>query len=159
MIFKDSHEEAYETENEDFVAAGKMIPFPAQKSTTILALTPQQATLAKEGLIKTMTVYGNSLEDIGIFDGDKVICKKAFHRKEIGPHTICIVYVPSIGDSVAKKVRILGKETLLKSCNRDVPDMYVDTETLDIRGIVIGLQRSPDSLGRFDRGYDEDIPL
>lgn len=160
MTLKDSHLELFELEDEGFVSAGRsIIPFPAQPSTTIVALTPEQAALAKQGLIKTMTIYGNSLEGIGIYDGDKVVCKKAFHKKEITPQTICIVYVPQTGEIVAKRVRFLGKEILLRSCNRESPDIYVDPESVDIRGIVIALHRSPDALGRFDRGYDEDIPL
>lgn len=145
-----------------FVAAGRsVLPFPTPESTTIVPLTPQQAKLAAKGLIQTMTVYGPSLERVGIFDSDKVIVQKAVSRKQIGRDTICIVYIPSSGEVVGKKLVFLGKEVLLKSCNRNVPDIYIEADSIDIRGIVIGLYRPPDSFGRFDRGYNDfsDIPL
>ncbi len=158
-MIKDNNLEAIEVSDEGYVAAGRMVAFPAPESSTTLALSKPMAHLAKQGLLKTMTISGNSLEDIGIYDGDKVIVKRAFSKKEVGPHTICIVYIPATGEIVAKRVSFNQSHILLRSCNRDVPDMYVEPNEVDIRGVVIGLHRSPDALGRFDRGYDEDIPL
>jgi SOS-response transcriptional repressor LexA len=110
-------------------------------------------------MIKTLTISGNSLEGIGIFDGDKVVCKKAFSQKEIGNDTICIVYIPALGETVAKKIRFLGGHMVLKSCNNEVPDMKVKPDDVEIRGVVIELHRKPDELGRFDRGYESDYPF
>lgn len=144
-----------DVENEGEVAAGRVLWFPQASETNQIPLTPQQAELAKKGLIKTMTVDGRSLEDIGIYHGDKLLCAKVFHRKEIKQDTVCIVYVAELGETVAKKVRFGGDKVLLKSCNRDVEDFYVPAEQADIRGIVIELIRRPDGNGRFDRGYNE----
>lgn len=155
---KETNDIVIEVQDEGFVAAGRTIPFPAPESTTLVALPPALADLAKQGLVRTMTVFGNSLEGVGIFDGDKLICKKAFSRKEIGHHTICIVYVPNSGEVVAKRVLFRENMVVLRSCNGDVPDMIFNKDEVDIRGVVIGLHRQPDKIGRFDRGYDSDIP-
>ena len=148
-----------EVENEGFVAAGRALPFPAPEGTAYVALPDHLLDLAKKGMIKTLTIHGNSLEGIGIFDGDKVVCKKAFSRKEIGRQTICIVYVPALGDIVAKRIQFVGDDLILKSCNNEVPDMKVSPAEVEIRGIVIELLRRPDEYGRFDRGYVNDIPF
>jgi len=155
---KETQDIVMELEDEGFVAAGRTIPFPAQPSTTLVPLPQSLAELAKNGLVRTMTVYGRSLEEIGIFDGDKLVCKKAFHKKEVGPNTICVVYIPTTGEVVAKRVKFQENMLVLRSCHGEVPDMYVKPDDVEIRGVVIGLWRSPDNLGRFDRGYDEDIP-
>ena len=148
-----------EVEDEGFVAAGRTINFPAPESTTIIALPPRLAELAKKGLIKTLTIYGNSLEGVGIYDGDKVVCKKAFSKKEVTKHSICIVYIPATGEIVAKRVRFVDDWLILKSCNDDVPDIKTKPDDVDIRGIVIALHRGPDKYGRFDRGYEPEFPF
>ena len=146
-----------ELENEGFVAAGRVVPFPAQvQQPATLALSPAQAALASEGLIKTMTINGDSLEGIGIFDGDSVIVKKAFSKREIGSNTICIVYIPANGEVCAKRVKFGEGRIRLESCNRDVPPMYFEPNDVEIRGVVIGLHRKPDAFGSFLKGRIDD---
>jgi hypothetical protein len=148
-----------QVEDEGFVAAGRTVAFPAPDSTSFLALTPAEADLAERGLIRTMTICGPSLEGIGLYDGDKVILKKAFSKNEITRDTVCIVYMPALGEEVlAKKIRFEGEWIKLRACHPDVGDRLVKPEEVEIRGIVIGMQRRPDPHGRFDRGYDSDVP-
>jgi len=148
-----------EVENEGLVAAGRTLAFPAPESTSIIALPERYADFAKTGKIKTLTVSGNSLLGIGLHDGDELICKQAFSKKEIGPNTICIVYIPALGEVVAKKIRFVAGELVLRSCNPDVPDIKARENDVDIRGVVIGLHRTPDEYGHFDRGYEPDFPF
>lgn len=149
-----------EVDDEGFVAAGRTVAFAAPDSTSFLALTPVEADLAEKGLIRTMTIAGPSLEGIGLYDGDKLILKKAFSRNEITRDTVCIVYMPTRGEEVlAKKIRFEGEFIKLRACHAEVADIFVNKDDVEIRGIVIGMQRRPDSHGRFDRGYDSGIPL
>ena len=148
-----------EVEDEGFVAAGRTINFPAPDSTTIVALPPHLADLAKKGLIKTLTISGNSLEGVGIYSGDRVVCKKAFSKKEITNKSICIVYIPATGEVVAKRIRFSGEWIVLQACNHEVPDIKVKPDDIDIRGVVIALHRGPDEYGRFDRGYEPEFPF
>ena len=159
MSLKENNLILIEVENEGFVAAGRAIAFPAPESTSIIALPERLVNLAQKGMIKTLTISGNSLAGIGIFDGDRVVCKKAFSKKEISNDTICIVYIPSLGETVAKKIRFIGDHMVLKSCNDEVPDMKVKPAEVEIRGVVIELHRKPDELGRFDRGYVSEFPF
>jgi hypothetical protein len=149
----------FEVENEGFVAAGRTVPFPAPDTTSFVSLSPAEADLAAKGLIRTVTMCGRSNEHIGLFDGDKLIVKKAFSRSEILPKTVCLVYMPNLGEEVlAKKIRFEGEWIKLRSSHNEFADIFVPSEEVEIRGIVIGMQRRPDSNGRFDRGYDDGIP-
>ena len=151
-----------EVENDGLVAAGRVVPFPAQiQKPAILALLPHEASMAERGYIRTMTVNGNSLEDIGIFDGDSVIVKKAFNKREITSKTVCIVYIPANGEVCAKRVRFAEGRVALESCNRDVPPMFFHPDDIEIRGIVIGMHRTPDVTGSFAKGRlsTDDIPF
>jgi SOS-response transcriptional repressor LexA len=146
--------------NEGFVAAGRTVPFPAPETTDVLWLPAHLAEDARNGRIRTLTICGDSLKGVGIFDGDRVVCKKAFHRKEITDKTICIVYIPQTGDTVAKRVRFVNENLmLLQPCNDAEEEMRVHPDSVEIRGVVIDLLRGPDKLGRFDRGYDDGVPL
>jgi SOS-response transcriptional repressor LexA len=155
MNLKDVELEIVEVESEGYVAAGRTIPFPPPESSTLLALPPQLVQLAKQGMVKTMTITGNSLSGVGIYDGDEVVCKKTFSKKEIGRNTICIVYIPATGEVVAKKIDFRDDYLILRSCNADYPDMKVKPDDVDIRGIVIQLVRKPDFDGHFDRNYGD----
>jgi len=157
MILKENRLMLIEVENEGFVAAGRTLAFPAPESTSFVALPERLLNLAQKGMIKTLTISGNSLSGVGIFDGDRVVCKKAFSKKEINNNTICIVYIPALGETVAKRIRFVGGYLVLKSCNGEVSDMKMKPEEVEIRGIVIELLRSPDDLGRFDRGYESEF--
>lgn len=156
---KPSNDKVIELIDEGFVAAGKRVDFPIKHTKTWVALTDRQAQMAEQGHIRTMTVAGNSLEGVGIYDGDKVLCKKVFNKKEIKDDSICIVFIPSNGEVVAKKVRFQPPYLRLISCNDSVSDIYVNADDVEIRGIVIGLVRMADNFGRFDRGYTSDIPF
>ena len=148
LLLKETDNVTVEVQNEGFVAAGRTVPFPALARSTMITLPPNLADLARKGMIKTLTISGNSLEGVGIYDGDEVVCKKAFSKKEINNQTICIVYLPATGEVVAKRIRFQAEWLILKSCNNGVPDMKVRPDDVDIRGVVISLLRGPDELGR-----------
>lgn len=147
-------------ENEGFIAAGRVIPFPAQSAATLTALTREEEALADRGLIKTMTIVGDSLEGVGIYNGDEVIVKKICDKKDITRKTVCVVYIPSTGEVCGKRVRFARGAVTLESCNPDVPPMYFHPDEIEIRGTIIALHRTPNIDGRFDRGYeDREIPF
>jgi SOS-response transcriptional repressor LexA len=151
--------EEVEVSNQPDATAGKMLLFPAVKDKETLPLPPRLAEMAREGTVDLVTLHGNSLEGIGVFDGDQALCKKAYSKKEIGPHTICIVRVIATSDVFAKKVIFMENMIILRSFNPDIADMFVSPDEVDIQGIVLKILRAPDRLGRFDRGYDDGIPL
>lgn len=157
---KEMNTEIVEVRDEGFVAGGRTLPFQAPETTSYVSLTPAEAELARKGFIATVTLAGPSNEQIGLFDGDKLIVKKAFSRSEITRDTVCLVYMPALGEEIlAKKIRFEGDHVKLRSSHQDFKDVIVPKDEVEIRGIVVGMQRRPDSHGRFDRGYDSDIPL
>jgi len=148
--------ELVEVPYEGIVGAGRLLPFNTPSGTTIVAL-PE----GSKGIYGTLSVAGNSLEDLGIFEGDQLICKKAFSKREILPHTICIIYIPATGELVAKMVRFQGEYIILKSCNSSIIDIRTTNEDIDIRGIVVGFQRMLNIAGRLPniQADSGDIPF
>lgn len=109
------------------------------------------AKKAKNGYLDVVTLQGDSLEGIGLFDGDRVICRVAVTRREVKADDICIVYVEGFADSLAKMVIFDGKEVILKSFNPDIPDLTFHRNEVEIQGIILELlsKREPD--GTFFR--------
>lgn len=130
---------------------GKLLAFPTEREEQTMALPPRLAGLARKGMVDLVTLTGNSLEGIGIYDGDQVLCKTAFSRKEIKANTICIVYLPDTGETLAKKVIYRKNTVVLKSFHPNVEDMELQPEQVQVQGIVLRLLRRPDDEGRFDR--------
>lgn len=145
--------------NEGFVGAGRMIAFPGIKTSIAMPVTSKQADMVNNGQIRALTVSGDSLNGIGLYDGDRILCKKVYSKKEIGPQTVCTIYIPSTGEVVAKRIRFVGNDIILRSCHPNVGDMVFHPDEIDIRGVVIALYREPDIAGRFDRDYEEEIPV
>jgi hypothetical protein len=130
---------------------GNLLPFPSDRDRETLALPPQLAGLARKGMVDLVTLSGNSLEGIGIYDGDQVLVKTAFSRKEIKAKTICIVYLPERNETLAKKVVYSKGWVTLKSFHPDVEDMVFRPDQVEVQAIVLRLLRRPDENGRFDR--------
>ncbi len=130
---------------------GKLLPFPLDRDQETLALPPKLASMARQGTVDLVTLTGNSLEGIGIYDGDQVLVKKAFSRKEVTQKTVCIVYLPDTNETLAKKVVYKKGSVILKSFHPAVADMILHPEQVEVQAIVIRLLRQPDGDGRFDR--------
>jgi len=130
---------------------GRLLAFPNHREQEILALPPNLAGLAKKGMVDVVTLTGNSLEGIGIYDGDQVLCKTVFSRKEITPKTVCIVYITDTDETLAKKVTYRKDVVILKSFHPDVEDMVFSPEQVEVQGIVLRLLRTPDRAARRSR--------
>lgn len=125
---------------EGFVGAGRLIHFPSAKNESVDVPVPSD--IPESEPLATLTVSGDSLERVGIFDGDVVLCRKIVSKKQIKPDTVCIVYSPSTGETNAKKISFSGEHLRLKYCGYgDIKDDYVLADEVEIRGIVISATR------------------
>lgn len=102
-------------------------------------------------MVDVVTLNGDSLEGIGLFDGDQVICKTAFSKREIKANTICIVYVRPLNDTFAKKIVFKEGNVILKSFNPNIEDKVYGPEEVEIQGIVLQLLLTQDASGKFLR--------
>lgn len=130
---------------------GKLLPFPTDRDQETLALPPDLVGLAKNGMVDIVTFTGVSLEGIGIYDGERGLCKTAFNRKEITPTTVCIVYLHETGETLAKAVVYKQGSVILKSFHPSIEDMIFRPDQVQVQGILLYLLRRPDENGRFDR--------
>lgn len=133
------------------VAAGRTVPFPVPDDTLYVPLTPREAAIARTGLISHMTVFGDSLRDVGIHDGDSIVVQQITDRREIKDKTICIVLIRHSGDPVAKRVRYRPGMVTLKACNSEVPDVHLNPDEVEVQAKLIGLYRKADKNGSFTR--------
>ena len=132
-------------------ASAKMYDFPAAIGKVMLPLPPELAKLAQKGAVDLVTLNGDSLAGIGLFDGDRVLCKTAFSKREITAKTVCIVYIHSENGTFAKKVVFKDGNVILKSFNPNIPDKVHAPDDVVIQGIVLNLLLSPDPSGKFVR--------
>jgi hypothetical protein len=130
---------------------GKLLPFPTERDQETLALPPRMASMARQGTVDLVTLTGNSLEGIGIYDGDQVLVKKAFSRKEITQKTVCIVHLLETNETLAKRVVYRKGVVILKSFHPNVADITVLPDQVEVQAIVVSLLRKPNEDGRFDR--------
>lgn len=121
------------------VGAGRLLPFVPKDGVIELPVPdsiPQNETLG------TMTVNGSSLERVGIFDGDIVLVRRLTSKRQIKRNTICVVYVASTGEVLAKKITFEEDYLVLHSCGmQPEPPLYVLAGEAEIRGMVISATR------------------
>lgn len=140
---------------EGYVGAGKLVHFPSPKNEAVEIPVP--ADIPQKEPLATLTVSGGSLERVGICDGDIVLCRKIFTKKQIKPDTVCIVYTPATGEVNAKKIRFSGEYVTLRYCGfGEIKDDYVPSDEVEIRGIVISSTRRRNEWQFIDQG-DKDF--
>lgn len=132
-------------------ASARVLEFPGDRGGVVLPLPPDLAKLAKKGAVDLVTLTGDSLEGIGLFDGDQVLCKTAFSKRDIKANTVCIVYVPAMNETFAKKVVFKDGNVILKSFNPNIEDRVYGADEVVVQGIVIHLLLGQDTSGRFNR--------
>ncbi len=95
-----------------------------------------------ENELATMKINGESLERVGIYDGDFVVVRKRVYESDIQPDTVHIIYLPLEDDLVARKVECDGEYFILHYCGLDsrLP-LRVHLSEFEFRGQVIGLSR------------------
>lgn len=127
------------------VGAGRVVPFIA-KSDLVPVVVPEGTRAADVG---SVTVRGISLTRLGIYDGDRLIFRLRFSWREITPKTICIVFIHSTGELIAKRIVRGANMLILRASGGDIPDREVNPDDVEIRGIVTDVQRP---IEEFHRG-------
>lgn len=145
------HLENVAVNNRSTATAGRLLTFPADREKESIALPPDLARKAQKGTVDLVTIEGNSLEGIGIFDGDQVLCQTAVSRRQIKGKTICIVYLPETDETLAKRVIYKNGVVVLRSFNPRIADITLRPEQVEVQGIVLKLLRDPDTEGTFFR--------
>jgi SOS-response transcriptional repressor LexA len=129
------------------VGAGRVVPFIPRND--LVSVVVPQGTQAED--VGVVVARGISLTKLGIYDGDKLLFRLRFSSQEITPKTICIVFIHSTGELVAKRI-IRGANTLvLRASGGDIPDREVSPDDVEIRGIVTDVQRP---IEEFHRGLE-----
>lgn len=129
------------------VGCGRVVPF-TPKDAQIPVVLPLHALPSQYGIV---TVRGPSLEDDGIYDGDKLVISLIFDKKDITRENICVVYIHSIGELQAKKLISYGDRVCLRSSGGGISDVLYDWNDIEIRGVVVSFQRLLDGYGRLTR--------
>lgn len=113
------------------VGAGKVIEFiPRGKSP--VNLPNSQRT---EGLV-TVSVCGDSLRDLGINDGDQLVCQTKFEKSEVKNGKLVVAQLPCLG-LVVKFFLQLENKIILRSANPQYEDLIYDADLVEIKAIVI----------------------
>ena len=113
------------------VGAGKIIDFiPLGKRVVVL---PQSRKT--EGLV-TVTVSGDSLRDMGINDGDQLICQTKFEKSEVKNGKLVVAQLPCLG-LVVKFFYQYKNKIILRSANPRYEDLIYDGDLVEIKAIVI----------------------
>lgn len=107
-----------------------------------IVAVPVPDSIPKNEELATLTVNGNSLERVGIFDGDIVLVRRISNKRQIKRHTVCVVYIPSLGEVMAKKVTFEDDYLVLHYCGLEPQEpMAFVAEEVEIRGMVISATR------------------
>lgn len=153
----EQEQEIFQVQIHSEVGAGRVVPFTPRNQTAPVALPVGTDVQAQE--IGLMTVRGPSLNNLGIYDGDYLICTRKFTKRDITPETVCIVFIGSTGELQAKKVIEQYGKITLRSSGGDIKDAFYERDDIEVKSIVIGYQRMRDEYGRFRKDGDEDIPF
>lgn len=113
------------------VGAGKIVDFiPRGKSA--VNIPHSQKT---DGLV-TVTVSGESLRDLGIADGDQLICQTKFEKSDVKNGRLVVAQVPCAG-LVVKFFYQMENKIILRSANPRYEDLIYDADLIEIKAIVV----------------------
>lgn len=138
------------------VGCGKVVPFLPRQKEKITILVP--AGFPSDDQLAVFEVAGPSLSDLGIYDGDYLLVRRAFKRREITSDTICVVRILATDEMVAKRIHFSEGIVSLISTGGNIKERDFAPEDIEIQGIVFGVQRIVAPGGRFPRLGDEEIP-
>jgi SOS-response transcriptional repressor LexA len=126
-----------EVEHYGSIDCGRVLPFVPASELVTVAIPPEMAASD----VFTLKVRGISLTDLGVYDGDLLICRRRFSIHQITERTVCAVYIHSTGELVAKRI-IRGANMLtLRASGGNIPDREVAPDDIEIKGIVFAVQR------------------
>lgn len=123
------------------IGAGSVVDFiPRNKRVWI----PRPPNTTDNDFIFTHDVSGDSLfnpddPSMSAYHGDRLICKGTFEISEVKPHKVCVVFVQSTCERLAKKVSIKNGFAYLGSLNPNYPERKFPAHSIEIKGIVIGV--------------------
>ncbi len=117
------------------VGAGKLVKFPVPAKRQWISL-PENAR--RSDRLAVFTVNGDSLVDIGIEQGDTLLCRRNFEASEITPKRVCIVLLPS-GELCAKRLKINddGTVTIISAFGTEV----VFADQIEVQALAIEYKR------------------
>jgi SOS-response transcriptional repressor LexA len=84
----------------------------------------------------TVTVQGDSLRDLGIADGDSLICQRDFDRSELKNGKLVVAQLPCLG-LVVKFLYLLGNKIILRSANPRFEDLIYAADLVEVKAIVV----------------------
>lgn len=113
------------------VGAGKVIDF-IPRGKRAVNIPQSQKT---DGLI-TVTVSGDSLRDLSIADGDRLICQTKFEKSEVKNGKLVVAQLPCLG-LVVKFFFKFENKIILRSANPRYEDLIYDADLIEIKAIVI----------------------
>lgn len=91
------------------IGAGKVVEFRPRNKRNWIPLPRNARTF---DLFDEYEVNGDSLEGIGIFDGNLLTCRTNFDISEVKPNRVCIVYIRHLNEQTAKMVVVNNDQTV-----------------------------------------------
>lgn len=127
------------------IGAGTVVPFEPRPDRKSRIIRPPGTT--DKDIIFTHTVSGESLQNpfdpyTSLNNGDTLICKGNFEFAEVSPKKICVVFIQTTCERIAKKVRYANGKVILSATNPDYKDRVYPASAVEIKGIVIAFQRN-----------------
>ena len=113
------------------VGAGKIIDFIPRGKRPVTVPDSRRT----EGLV-TVSVCGDSLRDLGITDGDQLICQTKFEKSEVKNGKLVVAQLPCLGLVVKFFFRFENK-IILRSANPRYEDLIYDADLVEIKALVI----------------------
>jgi SOS-response transcriptional repressor LexA len=113
------------------VGAGKIVEFVPRGKRPVIVPSSKRT----EGLV-TVSVCGDSLRDLGINDGDNLICQTKFEKSEVKNGKLVVAQLPCLG-LVVKFFFQFENKIILRSANPRYEDLIYDADLVEIKAIVI----------------------
>jgi SOS-response transcriptional repressor LexA len=126
------------------IGAGQTVEFlPSVRRRKIV----RPATARPYDDLISIRVAGDSLRDDGIFDGDRVTCRRNFEMSEVKNGRLVVARIPE-GGLVIKHFYLFDSgcepRVLLRSANSNYEDLDYELGEVEIKAIVIESVRSWD---------------
>jgi repressor LexA len=120
------------------VGAGRIIEFIPRGKRRVNIPQSQKT----DGLV-TVSVCGDSLRDLGIMDGDNLICQTKFEKSEVKNGKLVVAQLPCLG-LIVKFFFQFENKIILRSANPHYEDLIYDADLVEIKGLVIQSVRNWD---------------
>ncbi len=121
------------------IGAGRVVPFVPRSERKWIPLPKNARAFDK---FAEYEVSGDSLEGIGIYDGNLLTCRTNFELSEVKPNKVCVIYLRVTGEQIAKMIKLNhdGTLTLFGANPRFEPRTYFIDE-IEILALVEEVRR------------------